>query len=715
VATFPYTGYLDNVAYPTIPLGTSVINVTSSAALTTALANATAGQRIMLSNATYSGAFTVASKVGTSGAGISIEAATTGGAIFASGSTISVSNSAYVTLSGLSLPYELSSGGTIVTFSGTSHHCRLTRCLIGPPSLGTMSTVRTVYAFVTGDCDHIRIDHNELRNKANYGNPIITDGNSVNQSVKHIRVDHNYFHHISPEIADQKEPVQLGISVLSKSLSWSVIERNHFVDCLSGSEVVSIRASGVRVSGNVIQRCVGSVVQLYGTDGVMTDNYILDDGTSSPPPPPPTGGTYRYFRFAPTALRDPATANAVQISEFAILSGTTRLTGMTISATNNNSPVGEEPSMAGDNSTSTKWLSLNKTTSTLVYTFPTTVVCDGYRWATGNDETNRDPVSWTVSGSTDGVNYITLDTRTNYAGTLNRSTFNPDFQFGGGGGGSGGGGGTSGGQTLGVGGIPRPAPASNVELNSSNRGDMNITVSGTSSQPRIYDGGAFTCGRVTISADWIVVQNYNIRPNSQYGAYITGSNVTLQNCDIKNVMVSGDGDLNAITMLEGSHNKILYNTAINYVSGSPGSSHTDCLQTWVSSSHPTACSNIQIIGNKFVGPANPSRDNNIASIHQCIMVESAGHGGNSGGSGTPSNWYIADNEFGDSWGQSIKTDCGNNFIFTRNRWVGSSDNVFELTCGSGSVVYSDNSFGSGYGGIGASVTSGSGPATSPYS
>jgi hypothetical protein len=95
-------------------------------------------------------------------------------------------------------------------------------------------------------------------------------------------------------------------------------------------------------------------------------------------------------------------------------------------------------------------------------------------------------------------------------------------------------------------------------------------------------------------------------------------------------------------------------------------------------------------------------------------VESAGHGGNSGGSGTPSNWFIAENEFGDSWGQSIKTDCGNNFIYTRNRWTGSSDKVFEITCGSGNVVYSDNSFGPNYGSIGASVTSGSGPATSPY-
>lgn len=269
---------------------------------------------------------------------------------------------------------------------------------------------------------------------------------------------------------------------------------------------------------------------------------------------------------------------------------------------------------------------------------------------------------------------------------------------------------TGGTRGLGVGGIAAPAPASNVELNTSDRGDMNITASGTAAVPRIYDGGGHTCGRITISANYIIIQNYNIRPNSQYAVYITGSNVTVQNCDIKNVSVSGDGDLNAITLLEGSNIDILYNTAINYVSGDPGGSHTDFIQTWVSSSHPTPVNNVRVIGNKATGPSNPSRDNSIPSIHQLIMVESAGHGGNSGGSGTPSNWLICDNEWGASWGQDIKLDGGNNFTFTRNKFVGSSDHVFSFDAGTGNVVYSDNTFGSGYGNVNATITSGSGPA-----
>jgi hypothetical protein len=271
---------------------------------------------------------------------------------------------------------------------------------------------------------------------------------------------------------------------------------------------------------------------------------------------------------------------------------------------------------------------------------------------------------------------------------------------------------TTGGQTLGVGGVATPAPASNVELNGANRGSMNITVSGTALVPRIYDGGGFGCGRIDINADYIIVQNYRINANSQYGAYLNGNNITFQNNDIKGVSVSGDGDLNAITAF-GNNINIMYNTAINYISGDPGGSHTDFIQTWVSSSHPVASSGWKIIGNKATGPSNPSRDNAIPSIHQCVMAEGLNRGGNSGGSGDPNNWLIADNEFGGSWNQEIKLDGVDNVDITRNKFTGSSDKILDVSTASSGVKYwSDNTVTGSYsGGVGFSTTSGSGPAS----
>jgi hypothetical protein len=266
-------------------------------------------------------------------------------------------------------------------------------------------------------------------------------------------------------------------------------------------------------------------------------------------------------------------------------------------------------------------------------------------------------------------------------------------------------------QTLGVGGVATPSGA--ILATSDQPGvALNITSGGTSSNPKVYDGGGKKIGRVTITAPYVVVQNYFIQPASQYAVYIDGANnVTVQNCDISNVRAPGD--LNLFTILSSSNGTIRYNNAVNPISGDPAGSHTDAIQTWISTSHPVASSNWVIVGNRFVGPANLSRSDSIGSIHQCIMVESANApgSGNTGGSGTPSNWFVADNEFGDSWGQSVKLNSGNGFTFTRNRWTGSSDHVFEFDGGSGNVVYSDNQFGSGYGSIGATVTSGSGPAT----
>jgi hypothetical protein len=284
----------------------------------------------------------------------------------------------------------------------------------------------------------------------------------------------------------------------------------------------------------------------------------------------------------------------------------------------------------------------------------------------------------------------------------------------GGGGTTGGGttGGTTVARTAGPGGIPAPAPADNVELNTADRGAMTITASGTASTPRIYDGGGRTCGAVVINANYIVFQNYNVRPGSQYGVYITGHHVTVQNCDIKNVRVSGDGDLNAFTVFN-TDNKLLYNTAVDFVGGDPGGSHTDWCQTWVSSSHPTPAHNLQIIGNVGTGPANPSRNNSIPSIHQFFMCEGAGHGGNSGGSGNPTGLLISDNTIGCSWGQDIKLDGAANVDICRNRFVGSSDHACDFTSGTNLRFYSTNTVGSGYGNTGVSITAGDGPAN-PY-
>lgn len=255
--------------------------------------------------------------------------------------------------------------------------------------------------------------------------------------------------------------------------------------------------------------------------------------------------------------------------------------------------------------------------------------------------------------------------------------------------------GPSGAQTLGVGGVATPAGA---KLATS---DTTSPITFTS--PGVYDGQGHTAGRITVKAPGVTVQNYRIVAGGQYGAVLDADDVTLQNCDISGVSPSGDGDLNAITAF-GDRIKIRYNTAIDFVSGDPGDSHTDFIQTWVSRSHPKAGKDWEIVGNKATGPANPGRDPKVPSIHQFLMVEGAGQGANTGGSGKPSGWLIADNEIGDSWNQAIKLDGVDNFTITRNRFVGSSNHVIEVTAASSGVKFlADNEITGQYGAIGVPV------------
>ena len=275
MAVYPLA-YPDGTPYAPIPLGTSVVNVASSSALSSALSSASAGQKIVLANGTYSGDFSISSKNGTAAAGISIEAATQGSAVFSSGSTFTIKNSAYVTLKGLAFPFELDEGN-LVQFRGSSHHCRVTRCLFGPTSVGSPGSSKSPFVYMGDTTNHIRIDHCEMRNKANPGNSILGDGNfDTFNPVRWIRIDHNYIHDISPEVDNEKEPIRLGVSTMSKKFSNSVIERNVFEACICEPEIVSTKACGVRVSGNTVLQSIGGLVVRHGTNSIMSDNYIID-------------------------------------------------------------------------------------------------------------------------------------------------------------------------------------------------------------------------------------------------------------------------------------------------------------------------------------------------------------------------------------------------------------------------------------------------------
>lgn len=90
---------------------------------------------------------------------------------------------------------------------------------------------------------------------------------------------------------------------------------------------------------------------------------------------------------------------------------------------------GEVPCNLLDENDSTKWNVANGVGGALTFewNFAFTTGFDAYRYQTGNDDENRDPVSWTLEGSLDGSSWDLLDTRTDETITTSRTTFTQDF------------------------------------------------------------------------------------------------------------------------------------------------------------------------------------------------------------------------------------------------------------------------------------------------
>jgi hypothetical protein len=87
-------------------------------------------------------------------------------------------------------------------------------------------------------------------------------------------------------------------------------------------------------------------------------------------------------------------------------------TGGTVSSQYNDSPAGEDITKVVDNSSSTKYLTIHNT-AWIQYQTTASYVVTRYAITSANDAPERDPLSWTLQGSTNGSTWTTIDTRSN--------------------------------------------------------------------------------------------------------------------------------------------------------------------------------------------------------------------------------------------------------------------------------------------------------------
>ncbi|MDO8563827.1 MAG: hypothetical protein Q7R87_02375 [Nanoarchaeota archaeon] len=156
--------------------------------------------------------------------------------------------------------------------------------------------------------------------------------------------------------------------------------------------------------------------------------------------------SYRYVKWEVTkrksATDNCASTYCIQAAEFVLIYSNASVSwpsGTTAANPNGKNPVTETPAKAIDSSTSTKWLDQNFTLGVASQTghsnlsidtgASNTVTFDAYKWATANDATERDPVSWNVYGSNDNSTWTLLDNRSGESITATRNTYTSNYSL----------------------------------------------------------------------------------------------------------------------------------------------------------------------------------------------------------------------------------------------------------------------------------------------
>jgi poly(beta-D-mannuronate) lyase len=239
--------------------------VDSLAGLQARIDAAKPGDTITVKDGVYSASGPITVKVkGAPGKPIRIAAATIGKVeIAGSGGFDVLSPAAHIVIDGFVFTHA--SGRTQIRPGAT--HVRFTRNVFECKGDG---------AYLTVAGHDAEIDRNELRNKRTLGNMIDVRGEG-SQVAQRVRIHHNYFHDFtSPGPGTNgAETIRFGLSGLSLSKGFGVIEHNLFVRCVGENEMLSIKSGANIIQDNTLLESPGAQLTLrHGNENIVRRNYL---------------------------------------------------------------------------------------------------------------------------------------------------------------------------------------------------------------------------------------------------------------------------------------------------------------------------------------------------------------------------------------------------------------------------------------------------------
>lgn len=127
---------------------------------------------------------------------------------------------------------------------------------------------------------HNRVDYNLFEGKTKSGKFVLLDGN-INQQTQYDTIAYNIFRNNGPREENEKETIRIGVSTLSQSNGFTLVEYNLFEDCDGDPEIVSVKSFANTVRYNTFRRCLGTVCLRQGNNSVVEGNYFFGEGKTA--------------------------------------------------------------------------------------------------------------------------------------------------------------------------------------------------------------------------------------------------------------------------------------------------------------------------------------------------------------------------------------------------------------------------------------------------
>ena len=255
--------------------------VSNAAELENAIANANAGDNIILSNGIWKDVQINFTGHGTEGKPISLRAETPGQVFIEGQSCIQLAGE-YLNVDGLYFQNGYTPSRAVISYrinkDSLAYHCNVTNCVIenfNQPHRDKGDLWVEFYG------RHNSLDHCYLAGKANQG-PTVRVDIKGNQSINNYhQITNNYFGPRPRKGGPKAETLQLGDSFTSMSPSYTSVSNNLFERCNGEVEVISSKTNFNIFKNNVFYKSEGSLVTRHGNYCRIDGNYFIGDGNEN--------------------------------------------------------------------------------------------------------------------------------------------------------------------------------------------------------------------------------------------------------------------------------------------------------------------------------------------------------------------------------------------------------------------------------------------------